>query len=147
MLLLQLNPMLGTAPNISLETTVIIKLLLKSYGSQVAQDGLSGSGTHLKPITSSSPTEISHWQHSTSHCPQLGAWPLENIGKASSIFLLPQTSLLTTTTGHQLPALTNNPRKIWTTTDEVKSFLPILQTSPRTLSPIPTLTEFVIASE
>jgi len=57
-LLLQLNPMLGTAPNISLETSMIIKLLLKSYGSQAAQDGLLGSGTHLKPTTSSSPTEI-----------------------------------------------------------------------------------------
>lgn len=95
-LLLQLNPMLGMVPNISLETSIIIKLLLKSHGSQAAWDGLSGSGTHLKPTTSSWPTD-SHQQNSTSHCPHLGTWPWENVGKASSVFLFPRTSSRITT--------------------------------------------------
>lgn len=45
-LLLQLNPVLGTAPNISMETNVRLKLLLKSFRS------LLGSGTYLQPTTS-----------------------------------------------------------------------------------------------
>lgn len=129
LLLLQLNPMLGMAPNISLETSVI-KLLLESHSSQAARDGLSGSGTHLKPTTSSSPTD-SHQQHSSSHCPHLGTWPWENVGKASSVFLLPWTSSPITTAGDKLPFLIDNLSRTGTLT----RFLLILQTSLCTIPP------------
>lgn len=127
LLLLQLNPTLGMAPNISLETRMI-KLLLKSHSSQAAQDGLSGSGTHLKTTTSSSPADP-HQQHSTSHCPHLGTWPWENVGKASSVFLLGQA--------HQSPPLEINclPSSItWVGFGPLRRFLLILQTSLCTTS-------------
>lgn len=89
-LLLQLNPVLGMAPNISMETNVRLKLLLKSFRS------LLGSRTYLQPTTSLSketparnaapampwpgPVATRTWQERQAHQPpDTNWWPEQDL--------------------------------------------------------------------
>lgn len=72
-LLLQFNPVPGMAPNISMETNVIIKLLLKSLCSHTALRKQNRAPTDHSLLSK----RDSHLQHSTSS----GSQPIEMPGK------------------------------------------------------------------
>lgn len=97
-LLLQLNPVPGMAPNISMETNVIIKLLLKSRRSRTALRKQDLAPTDHSLLSK----RDSHLQHSTSS----GSQPLEMPGK--HILPLPLGKFTDQHCWAQMPSLSNN---------------------------------------
>lgn len=97
-LLLQLNPVPGMAPNISMETNVIIKLLLKSRCSRTALRKQDLAPTDHSLLSK----RDSHLQHSTSS----GSQPLEMPGK--HILPLPSGKFTDQHCWAQMPSLSNN---------------------------------------